>query len=170
MPNLTSRELIDLVRSVFPRLPGDTILSFLIDVPRHASLDHPGWAERRTMAFEWLAALYDNRLEIPFDDVRLYAYPDVGSNNADLPPDAFLIGTVPPDDASNLGQTGLRVPFEDVLAESQVIIAPTEYSTTAPLKVAARKYGFRAATMPGFSKSMIPALRIDYGEVARRVE
>ena len=170
MPNLTSQELVDLVRSVFPRLPGDSILSLLVDVPRHTSLDNPAWRHRRAMAFEWLAALYDKRLEIPLDDIRLYAYADVGSNNADLPPDAYLLGTLPPEDASTLGQCGLRVPFEDVLAESQIIIAPTEYSTTAPLKVAAKKYGFRAATMPGFSAAMIPALRIDYGEVARRVE
>ncbi|MCU0277089.1 MAG: hypothetical protein MUF02_09635, partial [Acidobacteria bacterium] len=49
-------------------------------------------------------------------------------------------------------------------------LAPTEFSTTAPLKVAAKRHGFRAATMPGFAAAMIPALRIDYGEVARRVE
>lgn len=170
MPNLTSQELVDLVRAVFPRLPGDSILSILVDVPRHSTGDNTAWADRRAMAFEWLAALYDKRLDIPLDDIRLYAYPDVGSNNADLPGDAYLLGTLPPADASTLGQAGLRVPFHDVLAESQIILAPTEYSTTAPLKVAAKKYLFRAATMPGFSASMIPALRIDYGEVARRVE
>jgi len=38
------------------------------------------------------------------------------------------------------------------------------------LKVAAREGAFRAATMPGFLPSMIPALRVDYGEVNRRVE
>ncbi len=170
MPNLTSQELVDLVRAVFPRLPGDSILSILVDVPRHSTGDNTAWTDRRAMAFEWLAALYDKRLDIPLDDIRLYAYPDVGSNNADLPGDAYLLGTLPPADASTLGQAGLRVPFHDVLAESQIILAPTEYSTTAPLKVAAKKYLFRAATMPGFSASMIPALRIDYGEVARRVE
>jgi len=170
MSNLTSRELVDLIRSVFPHLPGDSILSILVDVPRPASLDNPAWAARRNMAFEWLAALYDNRLEIPLDDIRLYGYADVGSNNADLPLDAYLLGTLPPDDTSALGQAGLRTSFEDVLAESQIILAPTEFSTTAPLKVAAKKYNFRAATMPGFSTAMIPALRIDYNEVARRVD
>ncbi|NCQ36008.1 hypothetical protein GW813_13240, partial [bacterium] len=29
--------------------------------------------------------------------------------------------------------------------------------------------GFRAATMPGFLPSMVPALRLDYGEINRRV-
>ncbi len=51
-----------------------------------------------------------------------------------------------------------------------MVMAPTELSATAPLKVAARDGGFRAATMPGFLPSMIPALRLDYGEVNRRVD
>lgn len=170
MANLTSRELVELVRSVFPRLPGDVILSFLIDVPRVPDRDTPPWQERRLLAFEWMGALYDHRLEIPMDDIRLFAYPDVGSNNADLPADAFLCGTLPPADAAALGEIALRVPFEDVFAESQIILAPTEYSATAPLKVAAKKFGFRAATMPGFAPAMIPALRLDYAKVARLVE
>ncbi|MHB8053715.1 MAG: M29 family metallopeptidase [Candidatus Aminicenantales bacterium] len=170
MANLTPRELVDLVRSVFPRLPGDGILSILIDIPRDPDRDNPAWQERRLLAFEWMGALYDHRLEIPMDDVRLIAYPDTGSNNADFPAEAYLCGALPPPDASALGQVAMRVPFEDILAESQIILAPTEYSTTAPLKVAAKKFGFRAATMPGFSVAMIPALRIDYVKVARLVQ
>jgi leucyl aminopeptidase (aminopeptidase T) len=37
------------------------------------------------------------------------------------------------------------------------------------LKLAAEALQFRAATMPGFSRSMIPALRLDYTEINRRV-
>ena len=48
-------------------------------------------------------------------------------------------------------------------------IAPTRFSTTAPSKVMAPRLGFRAATMPGFSPAMVPALRLDYTEVNRRV-
>jgi len=170
METLTPRELVDLVRSVFPRHPNDSVMSILVDVPRDPARDTPAWQARRELAFEWLGSLSDRRLEIPMDDVRLYAYPDVGSNNADLPGEAFLCGTTPPDQASDLRQTGLLVSFADVFAESQIILAPTEYSTTAPLKLAAGKYGFRAATMPGFGRSMIPALRLDYAKVARHVE
>jgi aminopeptidase len=170
MANLTSKELVDLVRSVFPHDQDDSILSILVDVPRRPSHDNPAWQERRELAFEWLRMLFDNRQEIPVDDVRLYAYPDVGSNNADLPAEAYLCGTIPPDESSVLGEFGLQVPFADVFAESQIILAPTEYSTTAPLKLAAKQFGFRAATMPGFNPSMIPALRVDYGKVACYVE
>lgn len=168
--NLTSSELVDLVRSVFPHHQDDSIMSILVDIPRPSSRDNPGWRSRRELVFQWMGMLYDDRRKIPMDDVRLCAYPDVGSNNADLPNEAYLYGTPPPDDASALQESGLQVPFADIFAESQIILAPTEYSTTAPLKLAAKHYGFRAATMPGFSPAMIPALRVDYGKVARFVE
>ncbi|MDD8032665.1 MAG: hypothetical protein PHF93_02495 [Acidobacteriota bacterium] len=170
MESLSAKELVELVRSVFPHHPGDSILSILTDVPRTASSDHPAWKSRRETAFRWMGTLYDARRDIPMDDVRLYVYPDVGSNNADLPADAYLCGTIPPDEAASLKETSLRVPFADVFSESQILIAPTEYSTTAPLKLAAKHYGFRAATMPGFGPEMIPALRVDYVQVARYVE
>jgi leucyl aminopeptidase (aminopeptidase T) len=57
----------------------------------------------------------------------------------------------------------------EVFDRFSILLALTELSSTAPLKVAARGHGFRAATMPGFSAAMIPALRLDYGEVDRRV-
>jgi leucyl aminopeptidase (aminopeptidase T) len=86
-----------------------------------------------------------------------------------LPAQAVLVTGALPSSARALPCAGAPVEFERVLRESQIILAPTEYSTTAPLKVAAQRHGFRAATMPGFCASMIPALRLDYGEVARRV-
>jgi leucyl aminopeptidase (aminopeptidase T) len=59
--------------------------------------------------------------------------------------------------------------FEEVLAAHRLVMAPTELSTTAPLKRLAPRLGFRAATMPGFTAAMVPALRLDYHEVDRRV-
>jgi leucyl aminopeptidase (aminopeptidase T) len=56
-----------------------------------------------------------------------------------------------------------------MLADHTILLAPTEFSATAPLKLLARRFPFRAATMAGFAPSMIPALRLDYGEVRRRV-
>jgi leucyl aminopeptidase (aminopeptidase T) len=60
--------------------------------------------------------------------------------------------------------------FEDLFKKIHLFLAPTEFSATAPLKIAAKKFNFRAATMPGFSPRMIPALKIDYNEVSRRVQ
>jgi len=60
--------------------------------------------------------------------------------------------------------------MDDVLAAHSLVLAPTEFSATAPLKIAAPKHGLSAATMPGFLPSMIPALRLDYSEINRRCE
>ncbi len=170
MLTLVPEELVALVRSVFPRYQTDKALAILVDVPREGALDNPAWSERRRLAHEWHALLDARKGEIPLAELKLVAYPDVGSNNADLPADGFLVAGVMPEFASELERTGKRVGFEQVFATTQLFLAPTEFSTTAPLKVAAKRHGFRAATMPGFAAAMIPALRIDYGEVARRVE
>ena len=170
MLTLSPEELVALVRSVFPRFETDRVLAILVDVPRQPELDNPAWKERRRLAGEWHVLLQARRAEIPLDAVQLVAYPDVGSNNADLPAEGFLLDGPPSDVAAELERAGKRVSFEQIFAAAQLFLAPTEFSTTAPLKVAARRFGFRAATMPGFAASMIPALRLDYGEMARRVD
>jgi len=170
MMTLAPEELVALVRSVFPRFETDRALAVLVDVPRAAALDNPAWKERRRLAGEWHALLQARKEEIPLAEVKLVAYADVGSNNADLPADGFLMDGDLPDVAAELERMGKRVSFEQLFAATQLFLAPTEFSTTAPLKNAAKRFLFRAATMPGFASSMIPALRIDYGEVARRVD
>ena len=170
MSALQGKDLVALVRSAFPRLSGDRALGILVDVPRDGARDNPDWAARRRMAADWFAALRESRGEIQVETVRLVAYPDVGSNNADLPADAVLVEGTLPETADRLPSCGRTVAFEDILRDTQILLAPTEYSTTAPLKIAGKRLGFRAATMPGFAASMIPALRVDYAEVARRVD
>lgn len=169
MSGLSGTDLANLVRSVFPGHPEDRALAVLVDVPRDPGRDNPAWRERRAMAEEWVALLRASASAVPLDKVRLIAYPDVGSNNADLPPEAVIVEAGLPPDASGLGRRGTPRSFEDIFREFPLFFAPTEYSTTAPLKNAAGRHRFRAATMPGFSESMIPALRVDYGEVGRRV-
>jgi leucyl aminopeptidase (aminopeptidase T) len=102
--------------------------------------------------------------------VELYMYTNTGSNNADLPKDAFRLSKRMPVSAQELTSKSKKNEFEKIFETTQLFIAPTEYSATAPLKIAARRFGFRAATMPGFSAEMIPALRIDYDQVAVRVK
>ena len=120
------------------------------------------------MAAEWAEALNSARADVPLAGVALIAYLDVGSNNAELPASGYMVEGPLPDSAWDLAVVGRAVPFEAVFRNYQIILAPTEYSATAPLKNAARIHGFRAATMPGFAASMIPALRVDYAEVGRR--
>lgn len=169
MTALNEKDLVNLVRSVFPGHPEDRALGVLVDVPGDQARDNPDWRRRRAIAEDWAALLRAGAGSVPLDSVRLIAYPDVGSNNADLPEDCYVVERGLPAEASGLTAKASRSTFEEVFAKTPLFLALTEYSTTAPLKNAAKRHQFRAATMPGFSESMIPALRVDYGEVGRRV-
>jgi hypothetical protein len=168
---LTGEELAALVERVFRPRPGlDRRLALLVDLPPEVAADRPGWRARRALAAAWSRALAPLASSLGLEAVALVGYRAVGANNADLPPTAWLHAPDAPLPATAGELDAARArPFEELLAQHQLQIAITEYSATAPLKLAARRLGFRAATMPGFSAAMIPALRLDYGEVDRRV-
>lgn len=169
METIKDNEMIQLIHSVFPPHPDDRRLGILVDIPRDPAHDSPDWEERRNLAVEWYRTLTRIRSSLHLEDIILIAYPDVGSNNADLPKFGTIMKEELPSSAEELGKTGEARSFYDIFHNTQIFLAPTQYSTTAPLKVAAPKFGFRAATMPGFSSRMIPTLRLDYEEVNRRV-
>ena len=170
MERLIKEELVGLVQSVFPRFPEDRSLAVLVDIPRRAASDNDDWKKRRQLAEEWAGLLNEGAALIPMETVSLVAYPDVGSNNADLPPSVFVMSGPLPETADGLSTWGREIPLTALFETYQIFLAPTEFSTTAPLKNAAVQFGFRAATMPGFSEKMIPALKLDYAEVSRRVD
>jgi hypothetical protein len=166
--DLSTEELVALVERVFAPREGDRALGILVDLPREGVADRAGWRERRGMALSWFERLRGARDGLGLD-VELFWFPASGGNNADLPERAWraVPGAEAPAEAEELGEAE-SVPMEDVFAGFDLFLAPTEFSATAPLKVAARAHGFRAATMPGFSRAMVPALRLDYVEVDRR--
>jgi leucyl aminopeptidase (aminopeptidase T) len=67
--------------------------------------------------------------------------------------------------AGNGRATALR----EALERASIVLAPTELSATAPLKLLAREIGFRGATLPDFRREMIPALGLDWQAVDARV-
>ncbi len=166
---LSASELSDLVHRVFVPTPRDKALAILVDLPDSKLPDHDGWKERREMAAGWarqlLAAKETNGL-----DISLVLYRNVRANNADLPEMMTIWDPLRPlpetaDDLAAFPATSVG----EVLTRHQLALAPTELSATAPLKMLCPLYACRAATMPGFSPGMIPALRLDYTEVNRRV-
>ncbi len=167
---LADSELVDLIKSVFSLKPSDRRLGILLDIPRENSSDNKDWRKRRELAVQWTAALQRNLDALSFEAVTLLAYPDVGSNNADLPQWAAIAPVDRVLDTVGELESLQKVPFESVFSQYQLFLAPTEFSTTAPLKNAAKHFPIRAATMPGFSAEMLPALRIDYQEVNRRCQ
>ncbi len=171
--NLTSEDLRLLVQRVFQPTGADRGLAILVDLPDDRLADNGDWAQRRTMAAQWYLALLQEKEALGLERLTLAWYRNAGGNNADLPAtyhagDGHTVFTTADDLPAEDGR------FEDLFRTHSMVLAPTELSATAPLKVATREaeaagHGFRAATMPGFLPSMIPALRLDYELINRRV-
>lgn len=167
--SLTAQDLRLLIQRVFQPTEADTGLAIIVDLPDDRLADNPDWAQRRQMAADWYQKLVSEQKALELDRITLAWYRNAGGNNADLPDACHRgDGTTVPGHADEVKGWDNR-PFTDLFATHTIVIAPTELSATAPLKVATRDGGFRAATMPGFLPSMIPALRLDYGEINRRV-
>jgi hypothetical protein len=164
---LSGEALAALVRRVFRPGPADRRLAFLVDLPDGATPDHAAWRDRREMAAEWAEGLRAHAAAAGLDAVDLVLYRNVRANNADLPESGVLHpgGPLPADAEAMRGEP---IRFDALFDSCTLLIAPTEFSVTAPLKMAAKPRRFRAATMPGFARSMIPALRLDYGVIGAR--
>jgi leucyl aminopeptidase (aminopeptidase T) len=164
MNGLDAAELATLVRRVFAPRADDRALAVLVDLPDEALPDHDAWRARRRMAASWTLALEKSKVDLGLERVSLIAYRNVRRNNADLPAFGRIVPpSALPERADDPG--GVEVGMEDALASHTIVLAPTELSATAPLKNLAKRLRFRAATMPGFSEAMIPALRLDWVEI-----
>ncbi len=141
---------------------------FIVDVPRTSAEDTTEWRERRSLARAWANELSKTNGHT----CCLFAYENVGRSNADLirPTYEIPLDVDIPDVSSELKTVCCHpVPFDSVYGVGEYWIALTQYSATAPLKMAAIRYGFKAATMPGFSLAMLPALFVDIDVVHERV-
>jgi leucyl aminopeptidase (aminopeptidase T) len=123
------------------------------------------------MAARWVELLSPRAADAGLHDVRMVLYRNPRANNANLPATGcFFDPTAGPLPSAAKDMGSRTVAFDQVFEAFQLIIAPTQFSATAPLKMAAAQFGFRAATMPGFSAEMIPALKLDYGVIGARVD
>jgi hypothetical protein len=154
-PPTPSFDLEKLIVDVFDPQPGEAVL-VMVDLPQGNLHDYEGWSARRQMAEEWRQAFERLGGERGFTVHPLLTYPATGAPNAPLP-DA---GTI----------EGQEVLFESILADTNIVVALTEYSATAPLaEYTGRFPDLRVASMPGATRSMEQsALAADYAEVARK--
>ena len=166
---LTGPELAALVRRVFQPGPEDRILAIIVDLPDARVPDSPDWIRRRDLAREWYQALLGEGAGLGLD-VRLYLYRNAHANNADLPATAWRYTDGPLPGVAEDWDDRPSESFDELFDGGSILLAPTQFSATAPLKLAARTHPFRAATMPGFREDMIPALRLDYVEIDKRCQ
>jgi hypothetical protein len=155
-----------LMRGAFGITEADRQITLLSDLPRAGEALTPRWKSRLAMAGEWTEAL---RKAFPEKAVRLVLYPNVGSNNADLPDKgwAFDGKDALAENASQLAPEK-AIDLKGLLAAGGIVVAITQLSATAPLKILAKRTGLRGATMPGFHEGMASALRLDFAEIKKR--
>ena len=155
-PPSPSFDLEKLIVDVFDPQRGETVL-VMVDLPHGNLNDYGGWSARREMAEEWRQVFEQLGAEIGFTVHPVLTYPATGAPNAPLP-DAGAID-------------GQEVPFEQILAETNIVVALTEFSATAPLSEFTQRFpNLRVASMPGATRGMEQsALAADYAEVARKV-
>jgi len=170
MNELTADELRKLFLTVFKPRETDHVLTILVDVPNQTTPDNEEWVSRRKMAYDWWVKAIGFKTDLGLDRVEIFYYENVGSNNNDLPDMLYHLGGSPTSlNATTLLKEGMPLPLTDVLASTDLIIAPTQFSATAPCKILAKQYNFRGTTMPGFIPAMIPALSLDYEKVHDRI-
>ena len=165
---LSGEALAALIERVFRPRSSDRAVAVLVDLPDGVRGDSAAWRERREMAAQWVRRLILCRRQLGLD-VHLYLYRNVRTNNGDLPRGAWRHDEGPlPGNADEIDAMA-EEPFSEIFRAHSILMAITEFSATAPLKLLAKNFAFRAATMPGFSPAMIPSLRLDYEEINRRV-
>ncbi|MBN2722803.1 MAG: hypothetical protein JXR95_01895 [Deltaproteobacteria bacterium] len=163
MENLGISEMKNLITRVFSLKGTEKTLAVLTDLPPDAEADDNKWKSQRLMASDWVETLRD---AFPNMEISHVVYKSPGKNNGDLPVKCGVNIGLP----SYWSSESDNDTFENIFNKVEIILAPTRYSTTAPLKMASTKYNFRAATMPGFSMEMADALRVDYSIISARVE
>lgn len=170
MTELGTEELKQLFLTVFKPRPTDHVLTIIVDVPDEHVPDDQHWRDRRVMAYNWWMRSIAFKHDLGLDRLEIYYYPNVGSNNNNLPDTLYHWGGNPAGLTRDiLLAEGLPVPLAEVLTDTDLIIAPTEFSATAPCKMLAKQYNFRGTTMPGFQLDMLPSLSLDYGKVHERI-
>jgi len=150
-----SFDLEKLLMDVFAPQAGEKVL-VMSDLPHGEYADNEKWAERREMAREWHVAFQRLGNKLGFSVHPLLTYPATGAHSAPLPEEGEM--------------NGQRVRLEDVLSDTDIAVALTEYSATAPLISFSQKFPrLRSASMPGMMRTMEQtALAADYREVARK--
>ena len=165
---MSGDELVAMIQRVFVPKPGEQRLAILVDLPDAKVGDDPAWRARRDIALDWAQLLQAHEADLGLA-TDLVLYRNSHTNNGDLPDIAWIHPGGPLPAAVEALDPATSIAMTQVYADHPILLAPTKFSATAPLKMAAKRHPIRAATMPGFGAEMIPALRLDYTEINRRV-
>ncbi len=154
-----------LLRTVFAPTAGERITT-LIDLPDPREIkDFLFLKSPRLEIQRYAHDLFYLRLkkgslgELNLRGGNLFAYQITGGSNLDLPKVAFA-------------SDGREVNFEkDIYPNCDILLCISTFSATAPLTAAAKRFGFRGATLHGLNEVIVrTGLSVDYNQVSRDAE
>lgn len=157
--------LTRLLRTVFDPRSGEKI-AILIDLDRPARmrgfsfLNDPSLSIQRNAYDVFYRGLIGGGLEeLGLLGGDMFAYRTTGGSNLDLPAEAV--------DAN-----GCTVNLErDIYKSYDILLCVSTFSATAPLTAAAKRFGFRGATLHGLNEMILrTGLAVDYNTVSREAE
>lgn len=158
-------DLIRLFKTVFAPKKGEKVAILLdFDDPNEiidlAFLKNPHHSVQK-LGYEILyQGLHQGAMKaLGIESCDLFAYKSTKGSNLELPKTA-------------LDTSGREVEIaRSIYPNYNIILCATNYSATAPLTAAAKKYGFRGATMHGLNDIIIHSgLSVDYHEVSEQTE
>jgi len=146
-------DLEKLFVDVFAPRDGE-VVTLMHDVPRDDVPDTTVWRERRDMALSWHTRIAGVAEKYSITVNPLLTYAATGTQNGELP------------ETGRLSDQDVRL--ADVIGDSTVVIAMTEFSASAPLFSFVKAHEkLRVASMPGCEKRMEETgLSADYRKIA----
>lgn len=157
--------LLNLLRTIFNPKKGET-LCILIDledtslIKDFAFLKNPKYKVQKKAYDIFYQGLRNGAMkELGLATCDFYAYRSTGGSNLELPETVV---------SANGHTLNLK---KNIYPAYDIILCITDYSATAPLTAAAKKYGFRGATMHGMNDVVLGSgLSVDYNQVSRDTE
>jgi len=151
---MSQEKIALLLDFIFAPRQGERLL-FLTDYPQGAADSKR--LGRQALLSRWYSAASLLSKKKGFILLPLVKYPETGKNNADLPTTAVTQG----------GGHVDKLP--ELISSSNMVVAMTEYSATAPLRnIASRASSLRVISMPGITSDMEGAMSADYTRIAER--
>jgi hypothetical protein len=140
---------------VFAPQEGESV-TVMVDMPHDVLTWNSAWEERLEMAQLWRDSIEDLGRRKGFSTNPILSFEATGTNNGPLPKQG------------QLGAEAVRI--EDVLRETNICLAITEFSASAPLLFFVERIPtLRVASLPGVLRRMEEtALSADYNIVAER--
>jgi len=140
--------------NVFAPRSGESV-TILVDLPHDELYDTQEWVDRRQMVEEWHQELAQFSTKYDLKVNPLVSYDATGVHNGVLPE----FGS----------RDGEKVALEDIASGSNIIIAMTQFSASAPLIAFTKMYAsLRVASLPTVTRAMQEAgLSADYDQIAQ---